>query len=160
MKGTNKKIIALFVFMSLGAITLIPGVMDSLTFNYHKITKRFVNGDAIKLGTQCYRVPDNWFIDRVESIGNRTVYNLLTRANGAYLSTSITYEQGVALPVDEQLIKAKESTFNVYELAALQKENRFRYWSYIFKHELIVMGESIDSVKNLSQSIVPMDCKI
>lgn len=159
MKGTNKKIIALFVFMSLGAITLIPGVMDSLIFHYHKITKKFINGDAINLGTQCYRVPNNWFIGSVESIDNRNVYNLLTRADGKYLSTSITYERGVALPVDEQLIKAKESTFNVYELTALQKESRFRYWSYIYKHELIVMGESIDSVKNLSQSIVPMDCK-
>ena len=159
MKGTNKKIIALLVIISLGAITLIPGVMDSLIFNYHKITKRVVNGDVIKLGTQCYRVPDNWFIDRVESIDSRTVYDLLTRANDKYFSTSITYERGVALPVDEQIIKAKESTFNIYELDALQKESRFRYWSYIFKHELIVMGKSIDSVKNLSKSIVPMDCK-
>jgi hypothetical protein len=159
MKGMNIKIITLLIFISLGAITLIPGVMDELIFNYHKITKRFVNGDSIILGARCYRVPENWFIDRVDSIEKRKVYDLTTRAKDKYISTSITHEMGVVLPADERLIKAKESTFNIYELAALQEASRFRYWSYIFKYELIIMGESIDSVKSISRSIETTDCK-
>jgi len=140
----------------LGFITLIPGVVDGIIYNYF----RFANGDVIVLDEQCYGVPDHWIIDSVDNHNQKTINNLRSKVDDRYVFSSILSGNENPIPEIGKLkpIKKKEGVFAIYELNTLPAENSVRYWSYIVNHDLIIMGTSTDILEELSLSIKLTDC--
>ena len=147
------QVFASLLIVVLAIVPLIPGVIDGVIYHYF----RFLNGDVIKFDMQCYVVPDRWIISSVENRNNRITYNLLSKVDGEYIFSSVSRGEETILVRMEKLIKAKEHSFNIYEWPSLPTENSL-YWSFIFKYNLIVMGKSVNIVKNLSLSMHPTDC--
>ena len=141
----------------LGIATLIPGTVDKSIYYYFRIQ----NGNVITLTNGCYSVPDLWVIDSIEKNKNRLIYNLRHKVDDDdhFMSVfSVTNDEVIDLKKNN-IIKLRNDLVSIYELGGLSPENTVRYWGYIDKYNIILLGRSVEMLELYSPSFSKMECK-
>lgn len=156
MQKRAQQIVWTTIFVA-GLVGFIPGVWDGVAYTYRKASKRIANGDVIKIEAMCYKVPSDWFIDNVRSGTPGIVYNLIGRKGDRYFLLLVYRDSRISRPIDPRTIRLRENLFNVYELEGQPLEKELRYWS-LFSNNLVVMGTTLESVRDLSLAIQPIEC--
>ena len=141
----------IFIFRAMGGV-------DYAIYYYSRI----VEGDTIMVNNQCYSIPDTWVIDSVEARNDIIISNLRKKEGDEYLYISVFNGQHASIEIARnKLIPINKNTdsFSIYELSALSKDNPVRYWSFVQKYNITILGDRADVLELFSHSIQPSACK-
>ncbi|HYD82164.1 MAG TPA: hypothetical protein VEC06_20350 [Paucimonas sp.] len=152
----KKQILITVMLIVLTVIVSTPSFKDEMSYRYLRVA----NGVTMNFGGQCFVIPDKWIIDSVETRHKKRIYNLRTKQGGAYISSSVMQTDPAFSPHPDNLnsIKFQNKEFTIYELTALGKSNEVRYWSSITDHQLLILGTSVDALKNISPLFKRISC--
>ncbi|NOQ79360.1 MAG: hypothetical protein GQ546_08160 [Gammaproteobacteria bacterium] len=152
-----KYILYTFIVIGLlGLLTFIPGFNDELEFYY----LRFQTGDSIEVNEQCYLIPKPWIVDSKDIHSGEVTYTLRKNENNEYYFSTVIYGNEDTIPHLKSLkpLKIHNDVYRIYKLSNLSEENPVRYWLYLPKLELILLGESIEQLESLSLNLMVTQC--
>lgn len=152
----NRKATYFLVILGLlGFLTLIPGVLERVTYAYF----RLANGSEASVHGRCYRIPSGWILDSTGEHQGHGLFRVRGKINGSHHLVVVLVRAASSIPgLDSSSQGDMASPDSVFEMSDLDQSVNMRYWSSMSDRELIFIGSDASVVAEVAGLRWEDDC--